>query len=309
MKATFKQLLLISLFPCLIVRNGLAQESNESPTVASNAVVGATFLEQFPLVELETIPNSGTFWSAQLTNWPPLPADWVGLPVYVAMQMNGGWLTNQYVIDDRNFDYPAYWASVAAAQKASRNQLRSASVAGGGMQPMDSGPPNPGGGGGGETNGNTTYFYDDPRASLYGLRTTQPILTNSSITLSIYEQDPSIPYDIYYTTNLNPTVVWARIAQGIVGQTNYSFVNTFIPGTNVFFLAASGADVDGDGLSDGYEVLVSHTNPFNADTDGDGMPDGWELAHGLNPLVNNQPYIPTNTTVTISYPADRTFVY
>ncbi len=44
------------------------------------------------------------------------------------------------------------------------------------------------------------------------------------------------------------------------------------------------ADTDGDGLSDGYEVKVSHTNPLSGDSDGDGLWDGLEVATGSDPL-------------------------
>ena len=47
------------------------------------------------------------------------------------------------------------------------------------------------------------------------------------------------------------------------------------------------SDTDGDGLPDGYEVMVSHTDPLLADTDGDGLSDykelfglTWEVAPG-----------------------------
>ncbi len=44
------------------------------------------------------------------------------------------------------------------------------------------------------------------------------------------------------------------------------------------------ADSDGDGLSDGDEVIIWKTNPLNPDTDGDGYTDGSEVFHGYNPL-------------------------
>ncbi|MFZ3073691.1 MAG: hypothetical protein WA093_00960, partial [Minisyncoccales bacterium] len=41
-------------------------------------------------------------------------------------------------------------------------------------------------------------------------------------------------------------------------------------------------DTDGDGLTDGQEILLG-INPLNPDTDGDGILDGDEIANGYNP--------------------------
>jgi hypothetical protein len=46
-------------------------------------------------------------------------------------------------------------------------------------------------------------------------------------------------------------------------------------------------DTDGDGLTDGAEVVDHGTDPTSADTDGDGMPDGWELGYGLDPRLDD----------------------
>ena len=42
-------------------------------------------------------------------------------------------------------------------------------------------------------------------------------------------------------------------------------------------------DTDGDELGDYEEVMTYETNPLNPDTDGDGLSDGWETQNNLNP--------------------------
>jgi len=44
-------------------------------------------------------------------------------------------------------------------------------------------------------------------------------------------------------------------------------------------------DSDNDGLSDDDERYIYGTNPYNADTDGDGRSDGEEVLSGTNPLI------------------------
>ena len=51
-----------------------------------------------------------------------------------------------------------------------------------------------------------------------------------------------------------------------------------------FYAAAEANDTDGDGLNDGMERFVHHTDPDNEDTDGDGWMDGEETTAGTNPL-------------------------
>jgi hypothetical protein len=47
---------------------------------------------------------------------------------------------------------------------------------------------------------------------------------------------------------------------------------------------SDGQDVDGDGIADDEEVLVTGTDPNNADSDGDGLVDGVEVDNQMNPL-------------------------
>jgi cell wall-associated NlpC family hydrolase len=49
------------------------------------------------------------------------------------------------------------------------------------------------------------------------------------------------------------------------------------------------ADTDGDGITDGYELIVLGTKPDLLDTDFDGIADGLEISLGLDPLVFDNP--------------------
>lgn len=55
-------------------------------------------------------------------------------------------------------------------------------------------------------------------------------------------------------------------------------------------------DSDGDGLSDGDEVIIWKTNPLDSDTDGDTYADGLEVKSGYSPTGPGQLYeVPTST--------------
>lgn len=56
---------------------------------------------------------------------------------------------------------------------------------------------------------------------------------------------------------------------------------------SAFFKLGTRLDTDEDGLSDAFELLVSHTSETNADTDGDGLSDSDELTLGTNPLSSD----------------------
>ncbi|MGA3163627.1 MAG: hypothetical protein ABSD77_05445 [Verrucomicrobiota bacterium] len=98
-------------------------------------------------------------------------------------------------------------------------------------------------------------------------------------------------YDLFGTTNLAANVPglnvtnWVWLARTAAWQTNINMANLW-PDMGVFRLGTM-LDSDGDGLTDAYEKLISHTDPNNPDTSGDGISDGWEVALGLNPLLNN----------------------
>lgn len=57
------------------------------------------------------------------------------------------------------------------------------------------------------------------------------------------------------------------------------------------------ADSDGDGLTDGEEVITWKTYPLNPDSDGDTHMDGKEVANGYNPLGPGK-LVPASTSTT-----------
>ena len=110
-------------------------------------------------------------------------------------------------------------------------------------------------------------------------------------------------YDVFATTALTSPIsngTWYWMGQG--PRTNiYTIPNLASP--TVFLILGTPQDRDGDGLTDAYELLVSHTNPTNSYTDGAGINDGWQVLLGLNPLTNQvaQPSTSSNYGYT---PAD-----
>jgi hypothetical protein len=93
-------------------------------------------------------------------------------------------------------------------------------------------------------------------------------------------------YDVFATSALASPITNAMWAwQGQAQQWQICSL-TGMPSTEVLLILGTPQDFDGDGLTDAYELLVSHTNPKLADTDGDGISDGWSVLMGLNPLSN-----------------------
>ena len=90
-------------------------------------------------------------------------------------------------------------------------------------------------------------------------------------------------YDVFATGALGSPAPWYWMGQG--GHfTNYSLA---ITSQNAFLILGTPQDSDGDGLTDAYELLISHTDPHHAYSNLDGVLDGWDILLGLNPQLNN----------------------
>jgi hypothetical protein len=107
--------------------------------------------------------------------------------------------------------------------------------------------------------------------------------TNGSVNLGfmVIGGNPDLPYDVFATTYLrNPLTngVWAWMGQAYPCQTNV--INGLTNGA-VYLILGTPQDSDGDGLTDAFELLIMHTNPYSPDSAGDGIADGWKLLDGM----------------------------
>jgi YVTN family beta-propeller protein len=97
--------------------------------------------------------------------------------------------------------------------------------------------------------------------------------TTLQVTLSIDSDGDGIPDDAEIRLGLNPhDPTDALLDPDHDGLTN---LQEYQLGTD-----PHNPDTDGDGLTDGQEVLLYHTNPLLASTDGSGIPDGIEVETG-----------------------------
>jgi DNA-binding beta-propeller fold protein YncE len=102
-------------------------------------------------------------------------------------------------------------------------------------------------------------------------------VSSFQVALSVDSDGDGIPDDAELRMGLNPhDPTDALLDPDHDGLTN---LQEYQAGTDIH-----NPDTDGDGLTDGQEVLLYHTNPLLADTDGDGVPDGVEIQTGTNPL-------------------------
>ena len=244
------------------------------------------------------LPRSGTFWLVMpgggMAPMPCPPYD-LTLPVY---QIADG----QFLIDSTGGQIfvnarQAASMTVAAAVDTQANALADFII---NIQEIQSRRdtatslgmdlPFPGGGGSGGTN-----FYDSSfSAQVFTtndlwLEITGTTNASSSMTADLVIHSPwnvtNGVFDLFATTDLAPSA-WQWVLRCLPGQTNLTVANLTSP--NEFFILGLTNDADGDGLTDAYEKLVSHTDPnvFTVlSSDGVGVPDAWYLQNGVNPLA------------------------
>jgi hypothetical protein len=115
-------------------------------------------------------------------------------------------------------------------------------------------------------------------------------LTNNtvSVTFTIMGGTNGLLYDVFATSYLMSPITnawWSWLGQGYHCST-YTITN--LPADeDLCFILGTPQDSDGDGLTDAYELLVSHTNPYNPNSGGSGMLDGWAVMFGLDPRFDS----------------------
>lgn len=104
-----------------------------------------------------------------------------------------------------------------------------------------------------------------------------------NLTFGIAGGTNGLLYDVFANALMGPTNAtayqWAWMGQGYPCE---MYMLTNLPFYSSYIILGTPQDSDGDGLTDAYERLVSHTDPTNAYTAGDGIPDGWKVLWGIN---------------------------
>jgi hypothetical protein len=217
-----------------------------------------------PVVANPPSSPPGTYWSLQLADQAPLPfCPFLGLQI---IEITNG----VYVFDDRGVDY-----SALSTQQAAKPQTMAAKsvVAEGGT-------------------GNSAALMDvaDGSGAAFSFPNDQLWLQIAGVSsnrtqsyLVIHTPEVNAVYDLFRTTNLNCRTTglngtnWEWVLRSNPGQTNLTITN--ITTGQCFFRLGRTNDTDGDGLSDAFEILVSHTDLNNADQNSNSIPDGWEWAN------------------------------
>jgi hypothetical protein len=123
-----------------------------------------------------------------------------------------------------------------------------------------------------------------------------------NVTFTIEGGQDGYAYDVFATGALQSPItnaVWVWMGQGQHCNT-YTIPN--ISSANAFIILGTPLDSDSDGLTDAYELLISHTDPHNAYSNLDGLLDGWDILLGLNPQTSNltQPGTRANYTYNLA---------
>lgn len=157
--------------------------------------------------------------------------------------------------------------------------------------------------------GNRTYYakWIEDVTVTFDKNNENAAITTATQTMPVVQANLPLASALGLTHNAgNKFIGWAATADGEVQYTDGETV-TFTEDTTLYakwsvtdiYPADEGdtTDTDGDGLTDWYELNVSHTDPNNNDTDGDGWTDKEEVDmydsgnNVFNPLIADAPAV------------------
>jgi hypothetical protein len=273
----------------------------QGQSAQTDSIVGIVAESQgLHVVPSDQVPRYGTFWTVSpglgsrvIPPFPCPPLD-ASLPIYAIADRQflvDGTIGSQVTLNTPQAGRLAAVSTRAAALEAQANAVLNlitqiqTMAANQQMQAMDAPvPPNFGDGGNNSDGGFSSNFQPQVFTTNDLWMQVQMANTTGSLVIHPPWNVTNGVYDLFYTTNLAPSA-WQWLLRCVPGQTNLTVTGLADP--QGFFILGLTNDADGDGLTDAYEKLVSHTDPNNPYSNLDGLPDGWEAMLGLNPQVSN----------------------
>lgn len=249
-------------------------DTNVSWSSLSDFEVELKLIEATPTISAADLASQGlwgTFYSAQhISDWPPLPGDPLGLPVWEID-------TNLFLINDLSYNYAA--SSAKSTEPAS------------GMQTMNLA--------GGGTLGSLISY---PSGSLW-LQING--ITNGTVYLTLNGTTNGVEYQILSQEALSnaPMSSWNAEGPLFLGSDTTNWTTTTVAQngrTSLFLAARSWADSTGSGIPDWWLLKYFGTTDVNVNAL-DSVNDGWTIYQkflmGLDPNAFFTPPAPSDLTV------------